>query len=178
MANLNQINTAISRLAKAERITKALLSGLSRDLIQYVLLGEDDVEPSYDIDAVNRCMNACTPMNRRTAALFFNHFMPFNYIEEEQRFGKMEKKQKAKKEQLCREFMDNPDNDIWSWSADNVKMEQKEPDYLGKLTKDITKAIEAGVDTPSIVNAVVAGGLSLNDIIAVLESMDEQQEAA
>ena len=63
MANLATINTKIEALAQAEKVTKAVLSELSRELLDYVL-----VDGTHDIAAVNRTLAVLTPMNKQTAA--------------------------------------------------------------------------------------------------------------
>ena len=171
MANLNTINARIETLKNAERVTKAELGSLSRELLEYVML-----DKSYDIDAVNRTIAVLTPMNKKTAVLFFNAFLPFQFDEETNTFGKMQKKHVAKKVEAITTWLEDEGNSIWTWAADNVKVEAKEVDWAKKISKDITKAKEAGTDNTAILRAVVEGGLTITDIMTILEQAAEKAE--
>lgn len=174
---LTAINKKIETLGKAEKVTKATLSELSRDLLQYVL-----IEGSHDIAAVNRCTAVLTPMNKATAVLFFTAFLPHKHDADTGMFGGLDKKAKDKKLELAKAFLADEANDIWSWAKDNVKIEAKEVDYLGKVTKAIQQAAEKGGATQlELVNAIVAGGLELSSLMALMRSAvpaDKEAEAA
>lgn len=171
MANLNTINTRIETLKNAERITKAELSALSRELLDYVL-----IDKSFDIDAVNRTIAVLTPMNKKTACLYFVAMLPFAFDEDTCSFGKMNKKKAGAMTEAVIEWLDNEANDIWSWAADNVKVEAKEVDWSKKISKDVEKAIEAGTSNIDIVAAVMNGGLTLGDIVAIMEQVANAQD--
>lgn len=159
------INTKIATLANAEKITKATLAELSRDLLDYVL-----VQGFHDIAAVNRLLDVLTPMNKQTARLFFLHFLPHKWNDDTNSFGGLDKKAKDKKLELTGQFLANVDNTIWTWAAENVKIEAKEVDYLGKVTQSIQKAIEKGqVSQLELVKAVLAGGLELTALTALMQ---------
>lgn len=174
------INGKIEALGNAERITKKVLGELSRELIDYVF-----VSKSNDIDAVNRTLNACTPVNRKVAVMFFAAFLPFQWIEEEGRFAGLKKKQIDKKLPLCIDFLAS-DKTIWDWAEENVKVEQKEIDYLGKITKAVEKALKAEKGAQEVFQAVLAGGLNIDNMMALLEAaaqqvqeeMEEEKKAA
>ena len=53
-----RIDVAIKKVAKSEKVTKELLSGLSRDCLEYIGLNH-----SPDIATVNRLLSVLTPMN-------------------------------------------------------------------------------------------------------------------
>ena len=166
MTTLTAINTKIATLANAEKVTKSVLSELSRDLIDYVL-----IQGTHDIAAVNRTLAVLTPMNKQTAVLFFGAFLPHKMNEDTGMFGGLDKKAKDKKLQLSTEFLADESNDIWSWAKDNVKVEAKEVDYIGKVTKAISQAIEKGhASQAELVKAVLAGGLDVAAIMAIMQS--------
>lgn len=151
MLTLKQINGKITKIRNAEKVTKAVLGELSRELLEYV-------QETGDIQPVNKLVAVLTPMNKRTAILFFTHFLPYNTEE-----GTFTKKKRNGTFDLANEFLATEDT-IWDWAADNIKVEQKEIDWAQRLTKDMTKAIEAG--------------LTFNDIMSILEQVVPQQEAA
>lgn len=159
------INTKIATLAKAEKVTKATLAELSRDLLDYVL-----VQGFHDIAAVNRLLDVLTPMNKETARLFFLHFLPHNWNEDTNSFGGLNKKAKEKKLELTGKFLADETNTIWTWAADNIKVEAKEVDYLGKVTKAISQAIDKGhVSQLELVKAVLAGGVELSALTLLMQ---------
>ena len=129
------VNSKIVKLGKAEKVTKALLGELSRDLLAYVA-----VQESWDVAAINRLLAVLTPINKKTAVLFFSHFLPFSFNKDEGNFGAMaknkEKKAKDKEESLAKVgvFLADEDNNIWTYAEENIKVEQKPVDYAAKIT--------------------------------------------
>lgn len=160
--DIKTINTNIDKLAKAERVTKAVLATLSRDLLTYIY-----VDKTEDISPVNRLLTVLTPMNKATAILFFKNFLAWRFDDEAVVFTKKKKKQFQDKEMAANLFLANEDSDIWTWAAEHVKVEAKPVDWNKKLTTDMTKAMEAG--------------LTFDDIIGILNAVvqaEEQREAA
>ncbi len=160
-----QINGKITRLGTAEKITRAMLSELSRDLLLEVVLDENK-----DVQLINRTLEVLTPMNKKTAALFFQAFTPFKWDDATGRFGKMDKKKLDERVQLINEFLSTEANDIWTWALDNVKVEKKPIDWGKRLSADVKKAIEADVDKASIIRAVMEGGLTAADVLSILSA--------
>ena len=161
----------IDTLQANEKITKDLLSGLSRDILDYV-------SQSKDVQITNRLLSVLTPMNRKTAILYFKSFLPFvsvtNDAGEFERFGKMTKKTADQKFELITEFLVDPHNNIWSWAERNVVVEPKEYDV-----KKVTKAIETGikkVGQVDVIKACFAGGIDIETLLQVLGEMAAQQE--
>ena len=178
MTLLQEINRKIKSLARAEKVTKARLGELSTELLIYVL-GDDltGLEASHDIDAVNRTLAVLTPMNKRTAVLYFTHFLPFSFDEETCKFGGMNKKAYKKVNAMTQEFL-GTDGNIWTWAAENIKVEKKEIDYAKKISDDIRKALDedkGGLSAKDVFNAVLEGGLTAADLVACIEMMAEQQ---
>lgn len=151
------INTKIETLAKAEKITKAVLGELSRDLLEYVYIND-----SQDITPVNRLLSVLTPMNKRTSVLFFKNFLAWKFDDEAQLFTKKNKKHYDDKLLAVELFLGNEDSTIWSWAEANVKLEQKEIDWAKRLKADFAKALEAGI--------------TFNEIVTILESAIPNEE--
>lgn len=177
MADLNVINERIERLGNAERVTKAELSALSRELIEYVL-----VDDTGDIDAINRTIAVLTPMNKRTAALYFPTFMPYAWDEATLTFGKKNKKAFDKKLEAAKVWLADDANDIWSWASDNIEMKKKAPKYLELITKTVERGLadeENGVSVIEVMQAVLAAeGITAADILASLTGMQADKDEA
>lgn len=173
MADLNVINGRIERLGNAERVTKAELSALSRELLEYVL-----IDNTGDIDAVNRMIAVLTPMNKRTAALYFPNFLPYAYDEESFTFGKKVKKAFDKKLEAAKLWLSVDTNDIWAWAEANIEMKKKAPKYLEQITKNIERGLadeEYGVTVLEVMQAVLAAeGLTAADVLASLNLMSDR----
>ena len=166
------INAKIKKLANAEKVTKAMLMELSRDLLSYVI-----VDGTMDIDAVNRTVAVLTPMNKQTAVLFFNHFLPFSFDADSCKFGGLNKKQLDAKTALITDFLEDENQNIWTWAADNIKIEQKAVDYLAKITKDVTKALadeEQGTTVTDVMRAVLAAdGITITDVLLEMQQAQD-----
>jgi hypothetical protein len=167
----------IETIAKAEKVTKVILSELSRELLAYI-------PDTFDIGMLNRLLGVLTPMNRKTAVLYFKHFLPWQMDDKGVTFtGKDKSKVRYdKKLNAIDEWLANDDNDIWSWAEKNVKVEQKPVDYMKKITADVRKALEDEenpLDGVAIMRAVISGGLTIEQMFEAIVGIDEQfKEAA
>lgn len=156
MKTFDQLMSDITAVKEAEKITKAVLGSLSRDLLQYVL-------ETSDIRPVNRLLGKdgdvwiLTPINFRIAVQYFAHFLPWksNYDEAKDyavngkgerlalRFGKKSDKRFAKGVEAIEKWLAIEENNIWLWSND-IKMEAKPKDFLGEVKKAVAKAMDKG----------------------------------
>ena len=168
---LESINTKIGVLAKAEKVTKAVLGELSRDMLEYIVGDE-----AWDSDAINRLLGVLTPMNKTTAVHYFTAFTPF-VVDDKGVFGGMPKAKKAKaKAKLesstaCTEFLVREEANIWTWAADNLKIEAKEVDWAKRVTSAVTSGMDdnkGGMGLADIMEAVMAAGLDAADITSAL----------
>lgn len=157
----------VSKLGKTESVSKRLLSELSRSILAYHLGG------GHDVRIVNKLFTVLSPMNFKTARLYFRNFLPYKFNEETNQFGGLILKE-AKRENLylaIGSFLNDQENDIWSWSEEHIKVEQKPVNYASKVTASIKKALEHQVDKGDILKAVLDGGLSMEDLIKGLEAI-------
>ena len=164
----SDLDGIIARLQDAEKVTKAILSDLSRQLLSVV---HDDTNP--DVGPINRVLDVLTPVNRKTAVLFFMHFSGHVYSEKDKHFGKRDKALYAKKAEAAMAFLEDPHNNIWSWADRNVEVEVK-PFTLLKVTKFVESALKkaeaAGFKQSDVVSAMLAGGLAVEALMAVIEA--------
>lgn len=174
----------IDALKASEKITKAELSAVSREVLMYV-------PDSDDIDVVNRLINVLTPMNRRVAILFFRHFLPWEVEEQNgefSRFGKKLTKDKAVKRRLVliEEFLEDEGNNIWTWAATEVQVEYKPKDFAGNITKAVAMALKGEVkdngETPAIsveqvLLAVMSGGVSVDALLRMADALSHEELA-
>lgn len=173
MSKLQAINTKISTLANAEKVTKALLAELSRDLLDYVM-----VDGMHDIAAVNRLLAALTPVNRKVAIEFFNVFTSHKYNPDTQAFGGKDRKRHDKVLAACVEFLADPLNTIWTWAEKNIDVTPKPKDYFNKLAKLVEKALsdeQEGILAVDVINAILTAGLDELTVKLILEEREAER---
>ena len=190
--NFTTLMQAIAELAQAEKVTKAKLSELSRELLAYML-------ESADVRPINALLGkqedgsfTLTAVNWRVACQYFHHFLPFtsNYndirdcvinggMRTELVFGKKDKKRFDTKVELISDWLDDADNDIWSWS-DSVKVEAKPTDYAGRITKAVEAGMnedKGGLSAAEVMAAIVRAGVSLDDMMNAIGQVEEADNA-
>lgn len=183
MANINQINELIDAVGNSERITKQALTELSRTILEYVVVNdgvEGNNKGSEDSQVVNRLLAALTPVNKKVGMSFFRHFLAFHFDEEGMKFGSKNKKQWDKKEELVKEFLGEPHNNIWTWADRNIEIIPKPMDdkklnaAIGQIVK---KATKAGLGHGNIIKALIVNGVDAGEIITILNAMGEEANA-
>lgn len=178
----NVVYARLDAIANAEKITRAELGALSRELLVYV-------PDTHDIDIVNRLLVVLTPVNRRAAILYFQHFLPWQAENDKdgkfQRFGKMLKGERQVKLRMdaIAAWLANEANNLWSWSDDNIEMKPK--DLGGSVTKAIERALKGDdkTGTPAlshmdVMKAVFDGGITLADLLAVIDTITSPDDNA
>lgn len=181
-ATIETIGLKINALADSERITKALLSELSREVLAVVLLDDGNegevVKGTEDSRTINELIDALTPVNRKVAIEFFTAMVPFIVMSDENgeflKFGGKDKKKWDDKVAAVSEWLSDPMNNIWSWAARHIEIVKK-PYNVNDVTKAIEKALKKKASKADILQAVFSGGLTMEDILAIIEPKEEAQ---
>ncbi|KWH03715.1 hypothetical protein WT58_24085 [Burkholderia territorii] len=166
----------LTTLAGAEKITKDTLRTLSRDLLFIT-------QESQDIGYINRTLEVLTPMNRKTAVLFFKEFSGFLFGEDTNKFYKKDKKRYEDIVAKATEFLADPHNNIWTWAERNVDVQVK-PFDLSKVTafakQALNKAEKEGMSQVQVLEAFFAGGVTMDAVMALMDKIagKQQDEAA
>ncbi len=173
MFNLAQFevsfNKSIRSLAGAEKKTKELIRQLSRDVLEAH-------HETGDVQFINKFIGVLTPMNKRTAVLYFKAFS--GHVEKDGIFGGKNKKYYEEKKEASRIFLEDPLNNMWSWAEVHVQVEAKPLDIdafnkrMGQLLK---KADEAEIPHAEVVKSILANGITVHEIMALLGEMGEQE---
>lgn len=163
----NSVVSQVEQVIAAEKVTKAVLGPLSRDLLIYT-------PESDDIATVNRLVHGLSPVNKKAAILFFSHFLPWQVEKDANgqfvRFGKKmtaEKKVKAKMQAIV-DFLTEETNTIWTWADDNIEIKKK--DFARGIRSAIKKALtgDEKSDTPA---------LTMNEVVdAIFDSEADENE--
>lgn len=177
------LSARLSAISAAESVTRVELGLLSREVLAFVV-------ETKDIRIVNTLLGkneagkyVLTSQNRKAAGFYFSHFMPFSTneakVSEGQllQFVKMKAKAWDKYAIIIEQWLSDEANNLWTWADANIKMEAKPANYAGKFTKLVEKALADevdGINGADILAAVLAGGVSVNDLMSVVEQMSKE----
>jgi len=171
----SDFDTILAELGKAEKVTKAILSPLSRQLLE---ICHDDTHP--DVQPINRLLDVLTPVNRRAVAEFYKEFSGHIYSQEGRCFKGRDKLRYAQKQKKALEFLNDPLNNIWTWADRHLEIEAK-PFQIEKVTQYITNALkkakEANISQKDFIQAIIAGGIETDVLLDVLGFEVGQEEA-
>jgi hypothetical protein len=147
------------------------------------------IDGNDTIELVNELLAVLTPMNKTIAIAFFKKHLPWGWLEEGQRFDKKfdEGKRYGKKWDDTIAFLEDPANDIWSWAKANLVTQFIVPNYQKMITNAVSNAMagkknpdtgerEGAISAVTILEAVVAGGVSADDLLEVFSNIEERQE--
>lgn len=191
------LSATIESVRKAEKITKAGLSSLSRDILTYVVESEDVRPVNMLLGKDEKGSFILTPINWRIGVQYFAHFLPFtsNYQSEVKDiaikggdrkplvFNKKNKRKWDEGKAAIEAWLENENNDIWAWQNDNATIEAKPVDYAKQIQQAITKAMDAdkgGMDLREVFDAMMGADVSLAEMFITIQNMagDDKQEAA
>ena len=172
-----EFNRRIGQLGKAEASVRAELNVLSRGVLEAVHATEQ-------IGYVNQLLAVLTPVNRKAAVVFFKHFAGFHYDEVTRMFTKKSKKRYEQAHKNAMEFLQDPNNNMFSWAERHIEVEQKPFDQASFLKaqhkafiRAVQQARDNGIDQKELFAAMFKPeegkpGLDVNALVAVLEAMD------
>lgn len=172
-----EFNTRLGKLGKAESSVRAELNVLSRGVLEAVHATEQ-------IGYVNQLMAVLTPVNRKAAVVFFKHFAGFHYDEATKMFTKKSKKRYDQAHKDAMAFLQDPNNNMFSWAERHIEVEQKPFDQASFLKaqhkafiRAVQQARDNGIDQKELFAAMFKPeegkpGLDVNALVAVLEAMD------
>lgn len=157
----------LSSLKSSEKRTKELVRSMSRDVLEAHHATED-------VKYINEFISVLSPMNKRTAVLYFKEFSGFQ--ESEGMFSKKDKKHYEEKKAAAIAFLEDPLNNLWSWSEKNVEVEKKPFDIsrLQAQVSSLMKKVE-GAEIPhsEVIKALFQAGITVADVVSILEEVKE-----
>lgn len=161
----------VEKLAASERITKELLRGLSRDVLEaHHVTG--------DVKYINELLAALTPLNKKVCVLFYKEFSGHLFNEDAVTFGKRDKKRYADAHKKSFDRLEDPNFNVFSWAEVHVEIEKK-PYTLGKLQQQVAtlvkKAENEKIPHSEIIRAVLANGIEVAEFMKVIEQMAAEQ---
>lgn len=181
MSRIDTINQAIVTLHESERVTKETLRQLSRDVLFQLM--EDG-----DIRYTNKITEVLTPVNKRAWMEFMKEFSGFQFDEDNSAFTKKDKSLVKReneefqrwqiKQAAAQEALVDPAWSIWVWADQNLKIEASEF-TLEKITKGMQsfmkKADKNGFKQSDVIKAVIAAGLDMDTLMAVMDELTVEE---
>lgn len=159
---------AIIAIAGAEKVTKATLQTLSRD----ILTAHHETQ---DVGFINRLIGVLSPVNRKVAVLYFETFSGFKYNAEKKEFTSKNKKTYDDALKASLAFLEDPLNNIWSWADREVAVEAKEFD-LARLKKSCESLVKKVKDNQlpemAILENLLEAGLSMDTLIGLMAKIE------
>jgi hypothetical protein len=161
-------NAKLNDLRLAERVTKAALMDLSRNVWEAF-------HNTEDISYINRILEVLTPVNRKVAIEFFKEFSGFNFDEKANAFGRKNKKDYDAKKEVTLAWLEDPLNNIWTWAERNIEIAPKEFDAerLNKSVQQLMqKADKNGFKKADLLKAMLANGLTVDELIGFMGTLE------
>lgn len=163
----SRFNTRLNDLRSAEKVTKAALMDLSREVFVAFHATED-------IDYINRILEVLTPVNKKVSIEFFKEFSGFKYDDKQGKFSGKDKKHYDEKKAATLAWLEDPLNNIWVWADRNIEIEKKEFD-AERLKKQaaslLKKATDNGFQKADVFKALMESGVTEADLIGFIESL-------
>lgn len=158
---------ALERITKSENITKHELKVVSRTMLEaWHITG--------NVHYVNRLLKVVTPVNKKALILFSKHFGGFSYDEVLGEFTHKSKKRYDNAHKLALEFLENPNNNLWTWAERHIEVQQK-PFAIENVEKFIKSALNkgagVGLSQVDILKAVFKAGVSPECVIQVMDEL-------
>lgn len=179
MAQFNSVafvasfDAVLETLAQSEKITKATLQTLSRDLL--ALLHTENPKQG-DIGYINRVINVLTPVNRKVFIAFGREFTGFIMNKDGTAFLKKAKKHYDDAAIKALVWLDDPMNNIWSWADRNIDIVPKEftIEAVKKTTENMLKKAEkANISQADMLGAMFEAGFTVDSLLIMLEKSDK-----
>jgi hypothetical protein len=163
---------SLAALAGAEKITRAELSTLSRITLEALHTEVEGNKVYGDIRIINDILPALTPVNRQVVIEFFKEFSGFSFDGKNNRFTSKDKKNYDAAVALSEDFLEDPLNNLWTWANRNVEVTKKEFNISQSMGALLKKAHNKGVSNNDILKAVMSNGLSVDDLIAFMGTIE------
>ncbi len=158
---------SIEKLANSENVTRKELKELSRSVLE---AWHDTGNVVY----VNRLLKVLTPINKKTAIVFFKFFSGFSFDDVMGEFTHKSKKRYDKAHKASVDFLADPHQNIWTWAERHIEVEQK-PFSIENVEKFMTRAIKqaagVGMSQVDLLKAVFKAGIDPQCIVEVMDQL-------
>lgn len=170
---------SIGALQQSEVVTRRELAHLSRHLVD-AIHGFKDATLQGDIQFINKLLTVLTPVNRKVAVKFFEHFAGFHYDADVLRqFTKKSAKRAGPARAAAVDFIADPNQNIWTWADRHIEIEVKPFDdkkVTSYIEGQMKKAVGSGKTCLDVLRAVFAAGFAVDDITALMQEIEQMDK--
>lgn len=159
-------NIAMEKIASSEAVTKREMRDVSRTVLEAW-------HATGNVVYANRLLKILSPMNKKTAILFFKRFSGFHFDDVTGEFDHKSKKRYETAHADCMKFLADPHQNFWTWAERNIEVNHHpfEVDSVQKyMTKAIKNAAGVGLSHADLLKAVFKAGI---DPACIIQVMDE-----
>ena len=166
-------NGAIKTLDKAETTVKEQVRALSRSVLEAT-------HATGDVSYVNKMLRALTPMNRKTATLYFKDLLGFHFDDKLKEFTGKNKKAYDECHADAMEFLEDPLNNMWTWAERNVEVEKKTAtlETLEKYVHNFIKKNQGVYTNEEIAATILKAGVTVETLIVMMQQATTNKAAA
>lgn len=164
-----EFNGRIGTLAKAEKSVRAEVNWLSRAVLEAL-------HSTENIGYVNQLLQALTPINRKAAIVFFKHFGGFHYDDATAMFTKKSKKRYDQAHRDALAFLQDPNNNMFSWAQRHIEVEQKPFDiasfkkgFKSYIGKHLQQAKDNGLSQKELLGLMFEAGIEVDAVLEVMQ---------
>ena len=172
-AFVSTFDQVLENLRGAEKITKATLQTLSRDLLE--LLHTKNPKQG-DIGYINRTIAVLTPVNRKVFIEFNKEFTGFILAKAGHMFEKKSKKHYDDVAIKALTWLEDPMNNIWSWADRNIDVVAKEftLDAVKKSMETLFKKAEKHeINRVDVIATILGAGISIEELVQAMDKIGE-----
>lgn len=169
-----EFDKALETLSASEKVTKETLK-------VYANLAVDAChqfgQPAY----LNKLRSVLTPVNMRAFTEFAIHHSGYHFDEDAMLFDKKSKRRYASALELWNKFREDPNNNLWLWQKNHLKMERMPINVEGLKTsfgKTWKQAHKANIPNVEILKALLSVAdksekavFSIEDVAEALQSL-------
>jgi hypothetical protein len=162
----------LTRLERAEKLSKDVLMPLSRDLL--FMLHTDDKNQG-DIGYINRTIAVLSPANKKVFVLFMREFTGFILNDDATMFMKKSKKHYDVVKAGALAWLADPLNNYFSWvgrqKIESTPVVFDKAFIVASTRKMLDKAAKNGMSHVDVLAAMFEGGLVIEDLLAVVDKL-------
>lgn len=163
-----KFKVSMGKLAQGEKTVREELNWASRAVLEAL-------HSTENIGYVNQLIGVLTPVNRKAAIVFFKHFGGFHYDDATAMFTKKSKKRYDQAHRDAIAFLQDPNNNMFSWAQRHIEVEQKPFDpasfkrgFKNYIAKHLQQAKDNGLDQKELLAIMFEAGVEVDAIVDVM----------
>lgn len=164
-----KFKVSMGKLAQGEKTVREELNWASRAVLEAL-------HSTENIGYVNQLIGVLTPVNRKAAIVFFKHFGGFHYDDATAMFTKKSKKRYDQAHRDALAFLQDPNNNMFSWAQRHIEVEQKPFDiasfkkgFKSYIVKHLQQAKDNGLSQKELLGLMFEAGIEVDAVLEVMQ---------